>query len=104
MQQPRGHVAVEKPLREQQRGRGEDVEEARDQEERQVLQVVQLEAPDPLDPLVRARAAGDGDLGLNGILLRSSGERKPPLTCIMRTTVSQDMLAAFRIMSVAAMT
>jgi hypothetical protein len=34
----------------------------------------------------------------------SSGERKPPFTCIMRTTVSQDMLTALRIISVAAMT
>src|SRR5262249_330747 len=35
--------------------------------------------------------------GLNGVLRKSSGERKPPFTCIMRTTVNQDMLTTLRI-------
>ena len=47
--------------------------------------------------------AGFGS-GLNGVFLMSSGERKPPFSFIIRTTVSHDMLTALRITSVAATT
>jgi len=42
--------------------------------------------------------------GSSGVFLVSSGLLKPPLTFIMRATVSQDMLTALRIMIVAAIT
>ncbi|MCY1310638.1 hypothetical protein D9M70_608500 [compost metagenome] len=41
-------------------------------------------------------------LGLSGVLRRSSGERKPPFSRIMRQTVSHDMATAFRIIRLAA--
>jgi hypothetical protein len=56
VQQPRRHIAVEEPLREQQRRLGEDIEKAGDREERQVLQVVHLDSPDSLDALVGLRS------------------------------------------------
>jgi hypothetical protein len=34
----------------------------------------------------------------------SSGDRKPPFACVIRTTVSHDMLTTFSIMIVAAIT
>ena len=49
-----------------------------------------------------ASCAGWGS-GLSKVLVMSSGERKPPLTSIMRTTVNHAMATALRIMSVAAM-
>ncbi len=52
MQQARHHVAVEQPLRHRQRRLRQDVQEARDQEERHVLEVVLHDPPDPLDPFV----------------------------------------------------
>ena len=51
-----------------------------------------------------ARAAPGSGSGLNGVFRMSSGERKPPFSFIIRTTVSHDMLTALRITSVAATT
>jgi hypothetical protein len=103
VQEPRHHVAVEEHLREQQRWLGKDEEKAGDEEERQVLQVIQLDSPDALDAVVGLELLRIG-LGVQAVFLMSSGEPKPPFTCIMRMTVSQDMLTALKIISVAAMT
>ena len=43
-------------------------------------------------------------LGLSGVFFMSSGDRKPALALIIRTTVSQDMATAFRIIRQAATT
>src|SRR5687768_12509259 len=50
-----------------------------------------------------ASCAGLG-AGLNGVFLKSSGARKPALSCVMRTTVSQPIPITLRIISAAAMT
>jgi hypothetical protein len=52
VQEPRHHIAVEEPTREHQRRLGQNEEKAGDEEERQVLQVIQLDSPDTLDSLV----------------------------------------------------
>ena len=53
VQESRHDVSIEKHAREQQRGIRQDEEKTGDEEERQVLQVVQVNSPDALDGLVR---------------------------------------------------
>jgi len=52
MQEPRHHITIEQNLRQPQRRPGEYVEKARDQEEREVLQIVHMDAPNALNVLV----------------------------------------------------
>jgi hypothetical protein len=52
VQQPRHNISIEKDASEQERRPGQDEKKASDQEERQVLQVIQLNAPNTLNALV----------------------------------------------------
>lgn len=58
VQQARYHVAVEQDPRLKQRRVGKDEQQASDEEERQVLQVVHLDTPDALDALVGQQLLG----------------------------------------------
>lgn len=60
MQQARQHVAVQRDAGERQRRRGEQVQKTGDQEERQVLQVVELDLADPVDAVVGLQLARVG--------------------------------------------
>jgi hypothetical protein len=103
MEQARRDKAVEQPPRQQQRRIGQYKEETGGQKVRQTFEIIELDAADAVDVLVGSSCFWFGS-GLSAVFLTSSGERKPPLTCIIRKTVNHDMLTALRIMTVAAMT
>ena len=103
MQQARNDVTVKQPLGEQQARLGKNIEKARDQEVRQALEsfcwIRRIRSTRSLG----SSCAGSG-AGFMGVFLTSSGERKPPLTWIIRTTVSHAVAAALRIITLAAIT
>ncbi len=101
MQKPGNDTPVEEQARGEERRLRQHVEETGHQEKWNILQVIELDAADTVDILMGSSCFGLG-AGLNGVLRKSSTERKPPLTCIMRATVNQDMFTTLRIISVAA--